>query len=166
MDKELKYHSVRVLKYFLFVPFVIGVIMNFDGMRIMFGYKSYNMGLLEVDSLFGGQGPQDRNATYYAIGSVDSVRTTVIVGAAGSPHTDSIMRQASNGSAFIPVWFRANGILTIERNSYEQEFPLVRVMRKVLLLFLLLNMPFILFHLMETKIKRKIKAMTMRGSRL
>jgi len=149
----LRYNVLGVLKFFSFVLFIIGGIINYDGLRIVLSSKSYSAGLLRVKSLYGGTGAEGGNTVYYAKGNVDTLETSILIGQIGTAYTDSLVQRFSEKEVLLPIWYRPDGKLTLERFSNEDQFPYCRIWKKLTLLFVCFNMPFLSFWFWQFKIK-------------
>ena len=144
IDKNNFYNNLAgCLKFFLLAPFIIGLIWNWDGLRILFSFKSYKSGILIVSDFHGDRGIDGAgDLVLYADGKIDSVQTSVMV----EKRSDSI-----------PIWYRSDGKLTILKYPNESEFPFWRIFWKLIFYFSLFNGPFIGLWTWQLYLKRKLK---------
>ena len=63
----------------------------------------------------------------------------------------------SGKEVFVPVWYKPDGKLTLERYSNENSFPIKRIWMTVLIFFMLLNAPLIVLFIIYWQLKLKYK---------
>jgi|SRR5688572_26242841 len=147
---------LKVLKIFLAMFFVIGLIMNYDGYEILRNQKNYKPGLLKFDSLYHSSDDQYGNSSPAFWGHVDSIATGITFDQEDSPEMKVFFENISLGKeASIPVWFRADGKLTLHRYPLEVTFPKKRIWEKVIMFILFLNVPLIAVWIIDLRLKRK-----------
>jgi hypothetical protein len=136
-------------------PFIIGLFWNYDGANILWHGPEYRSGDLVVDSLRQGLGRR-RNKATIALGHIGSVRTAYSV---SGDRESEIQAKFAEGhrQLTLPVWYRSDGKLTIERLSHETSFPEKRVQKKLFGWIALLNGPLILFAILKWRHRRKHK---------
>lgn len=155
--QELILIGLRVLMFVLFVPFVIGWILNYDGMDIIRHAEAYQSGILNVDSLSYTPGKRRKPPTVRAYGNVSNVHTGIILGNRDSESTERLIHAHAQRPLRIPVWYRADGESTLEQHPDENAFPKGRIINKLILNVLLFNMPFIVVWIIAWMYKRKHK---------
>jgi hypothetical protein len=148
---------LRILMFILIMPFFVGVIINYDGANILFHAHNYDSGLLQVDSFVSGVGYRGTSAAVRVMGHVGSVQTGMLLDDADSPSTSARVDSFAAGGLKIPVWYRPDGELTLERSGHEATFPVMRVINEVIVNLLLLNFPFILVLIIHWRYQSKYK---------
>lgn len=155
---SLTYNLILTLKYFTFILFIIGLLFNADGFQIAINSKNYLSGNMLVDSLHSGVAVTGPQSTVSATGKVDSVRMAIVLGNSETDYVDSILSRHSEGqNIVIPVWYKSDGKLTIDRYKGETSFPVWRIISRLILYVLCLNGPFLLFWILQRHMKKKEK---------
>jgi hypothetical protein len=145
-EKTPLYSALGCLKFFLAMPFVIGLIFNWDGLQILMSYKRYKDGILKINSYNIATGSDGTGSSLlYGIGKVDSI------------HTYIKLEEDSGNSDSIPVWYKPDGKLTVLKYPNESEFPFWRIFWKLFFYIMLLNGPFIGLWVWQLRLKRKLK---------
>lgn len=158
IQKELLYYSVVVSKYVAAFIFIIRVILNSDGLSILINYKGYRPGELKVNNFPNGPSVAGPGLTVRASGVVDGNSTGIILGNNGTIYVDSILnRYAQELEILLPVWYRKDGKLTIDRYKHEESFPFWRVARKVVVLLAVFNAPLIVLIILQRRLKKRYK---------
>jgi hypothetical protein len=138
------YNALGCLKFFLSVPFIVGIIWNWDGFQILSNNKDYKDGILKVTSYNYDRGVEGGDPTLFGVGMVDSIQTAITI----SEDMDSIS---------IPIWYKADGKLSVRKYPNESEFPFWRIFWKWIFYIGLFNGPFIGLGIWQLILKRKLK---------
>jgi hypothetical protein len=144
-------------KFGFFGLFLIGIFLNADGVRIIASRNQYKPGILKIDSITGGAVGEVQESTIRGYGLVDSIHTGVILGNVSSANTQDILSDLEdNVAVLIPVWYKANGKLTLDRFPDEKEFPIERIYKKLFYNAVLFFGPFIVVLVWQIRLKRKL----------
>jgi hypothetical protein len=149
---------LKVLKVFSFIIFIIGIILNFDGYEILKRKNEYKDGSLNVDSIRTTPSGTGGLSTFRALGYADSVYTEIILGNENAIKLKILLNEYYETKRLsIPIWYKPDGKLTLDRYPDETTFPTERIWKKALEYFLYFNCPFIAICIIDWRLKRKYR---------
>jgi hypothetical protein len=132
--------------------------MNYDGYEILSNIDNYEAGLLKIDSFSSGVGAEGGSSTVRAHGHVNFVPTEIIVGSGDSGETIRILNAHEKNNDFrLPVWYKPDGRLTLDRYPEEHTLSGKRIWKSVLQLALFLNLPLPMVWLIDWRLRKKYK---------
>ncbi len=133
--------------------------MNYDGLNILIHSNDYHSGQLKVNDFPNGPSDAGPGVTIRAAGVVeDGTNTGLILGNDDSKYVDSILnRYAQKQEVLLPVWYKSDGKLTIDRYEHEESFPFWRIMKKVLTFLTVFNVPLIVLIVLQRRLKKRYK---------
>lgn len=164
---DLLYTFSKVLTFATFIPLIFGILIEYDGLSIMLQSNLYKDGILRGDSIETSPTSKSQQSAVYVLGYADSVYTSILVGNTETFYTDSVLDVFTNTkSVLLPVWYKPDGELTIERYKNEKEFPFWRVTKKTMLYFIAFCSPFILTLIWRVRLGKKLKKEKAHGAGL
>src|SRR4051812_32306815 len=102
--------------------------MNYDGYEILRNQQAYKSGLLKFDSFMNSSADKYGSSTTGFWGHVDSVHTGITFSSKSEPRVKAFFKSISEGKdVFVPVWYKPDGKLTLERYPHENRFPAKRI---------------------------------------
>jgi len=119
--------------------FCISVILNIEGVKILIDAKKYESGKFEVVEFTSGPSASGTEPTIHAVGYIDEIKTDLLIGTIGHHHTDSIIRLPKEPPIYLPVWYKPDRKLTLDRYKGEHEFLFWRVSKNLLKYFIIFN---------------------------
>lgn len=158
-NKQQLIHGILLaLKFISVVPFILGIIVNYDGYQTLINMKNYKPGLLQVDSLDASSPDEYGSSAWYAVGHIDSIDIRISIGSAKDMRTKKLVGEYIDKRELqLPVWYKADGELTLDRYSQESKFPKYRIWENMIKNLILFNGPLIIAFMLDWRFKREYK---------
>ncbi len=143
-DKGLLKSVLGFLSIPLGILFFFGILLNYDGVLILVNKNNYSQGVLKADSMIVQPKRRGNRSVIYFYGKTDSLSTSITLGETGTHFIDSIFQKYSETkNVDLPIWFKPDGNLSLNRFPEEKIFPFNKILTKVVRYIFFFNVPFI-----------------------